>query len=258
MSNRCVRVPPLVTPSWGRPGRGGGPPVARPRGMGVVACQLTPSSRSAKISQGGPCERRRSTVTSPVKTLRPRPRGFARGVSVAGGRGGRFRFLPWGRLRLDGTTLRGVLGSMPSRNSVASQPGATTSSRGDPCGKGVWSGGVSGSPIAPPSSRRHRGGLLVGVAARWYCHHLQSRLAGPPAVGRVSTGAQGEIYTARVRHTLDGRGLASGGRLAGGLAHMASARCRRGEPVRWRWLGQRSTTRTTLHKVSRTAGCQAT
>ncbi len=45
---------------------------------------LPPNGRSAKILQEGSCERRRPAGTLP-KTLEPRPRGYARGVSMAGG-----------------------------------------------------------------------------------------------------------------------------------------------------------------------------
>ncbi len=107
-------------------------------------------------------------------------------------------------------------GSLPSLNSVATQPGATTSSRGDSCGKGVWLGGVSGSPKAPPSSRRRRGGHTSSASQ----HVGTVTTSSLDSRGRLRSSAhlrvcRGETYTTRAGHTLAAGGLASGGRLAG-------------------------------------------
>ncbi len=172
--------------------------------------------RSAKILQEGSCERRRSAGTSPG-TLVPRPRGYARGVSMAGGGGRRFRFLPWGRLRLDGVALRARPEATRRGTASRNQSGATTSSRGDPCWGGVWLGGCQG---VLKLHLRH-----VGAAGGIPRRRRRALVPPPPSVSirgaacdRVRTrgGAGGSQTYERAATTLAAGGPASGGRFAGG------------------------------------------
>ncbi len=159
-------------------------------------------------------ENRRPAGTSP-ETLMLRPRGLARGGLRSGGGGCCFRFLPWGRLRLEGVAQRAHTEAMRRGTAAPHQPGATTSSRGDPCWEGVWLGGCQG--VLKLHLRRvgAAGGTLVGVAVRWYSRHPLTRYVGPPTIGVVSPSGAREGNVAK-RAAISGAGGPASNRLSVG------------------------------------------